>query len=246
MAIPRFYVPELHTPGLIELGEAESKHAVGILRVAAGDPVVVFDGRGGQAAGRVVAATRRSVTIEAAEKVDRPGVPRRQVHLLIALPKGDRQKQMVDMLTQLGTASVTPLITRRGVAQPTAGALQRLGRVVIEACKQCGRNQLMEVRPAISVPEAVAGPAPGGNAVRVFAHIDARAPPLPTWLDRQPESPMVAAVGPEGGFTADEADALRTAGWQSVSLGARILRIETAAVAIATLAALPSDFDAGI
>ncbi|RMF38943.1 MAG: 16S rRNA (uracil(1498)-N(3))-methyltransferase [Planctomycetota bacterium] len=242
MAIARFYVPHLLASGRVELDAAESKHAFGVLRVSVGDPVVVFDGRGNEAKGSVAIARRGIVAVEVQEPVASPRVPARSVHLLVALPKGDRQKLMVDMLTQLGVGAVTPLITHRGVAQPTEGALHRLERTVIEACKQCGRNLLMQIHPPKSLSDVAADSAAVGETARMFAHVDDHARPLATWLaDQASSAAITAAIGPEGGFTPAEADALQNAGWQSISLGQRILRVETAAVAIAALTALPAD-----
>ena len=129
-----------------------------------------------------------------------------------------------------------PLVTERGVAQPTASAAERLTRSVVEAAKQCGRNRLMRV----AKPQAwtngssrVAGVerqrAPS-DPRRLLAHPDGHS--LST-LDLQSPLPTLIAIGPEGGLTDAEVAAALAAGWQQVSLGARILRVETAAIALA-------------
>jgi len=148
------------------------------------------------------------------------------------LPKGDRQKWLVEKTTELGVTRIIPLVTERGVAQPVEAALQRLRRGVIEASKQCGRNRLMEIGEPRSAAELFAE-----NAVaetRLIAHFGGRpmnATHFPFNID------LIAAIGPEGGFTEAEVAAATAAGWRSVSLGSRILRVETAAIAIAAWAA---------
>ena len=139
-------------------------------------------------------------------------------------------------LTELGTARLVPLVTERGVAEATDAARERLKRGVIEACKQCGRNTLMEIaEPATLGDLAARHPA----AVRLIAHPGC-GPLTEKSLTTagQPIAEIVAAVGPEGGFTPEEIDFAATAGFCQVSLGGHILRIETAAIALAVWASL--------
>jgi 16S rRNA (uracil1498-N3)-methyltransferase len=113
------------------------------------------------------------------------------------------------------------------VAEATASAQARLERVVIEACKQCGRNTLMEIAEPATL-EALATRHP--DALRLVAQPGGR--PLTEGIGGD-HSEIVAAVGPEGGFTPDEISAAERCGFERVSLGPHILRIETAAIALA-------------
>jgi 16S rRNA (uracil1498-N3)-methyltransferase len=153
----------------------------------------------------------------------------------VALPKGDRQKWLVEMLTELGVTTLVPLETMHGVAQPAESALARLKRAAIEAAKQCGRNRLMHIdKPQTwdawtSQENPIAGgPRPATRlllahpAGAALATIDL-AVPLPTAL----------TIGPEGGLTDEELAIARDAGWNPIDLGPRILRVETAAIALA-------------
>jgi 16S rRNA (uracil1498-N3)-methyltransferase len=144
--------------------------------------------------------------------------------LAVALPKGDRQKWLVEKLTELGVPRLVPLVTTRGVAEATPAAVERLGRSVIEACKQCGRDTLMAIAEPRTVAEVVAAHRATGGIVVA----DRGGAPL-AGFDR----PVVALVGPEGGFTAEELAAVEAAGGRRVSLGPHVLRIETAAIALA-------------
>jgi 16S rRNA (uracil1498-N3)-methyltransferase len=145
--------------------------------------------------------------------------------LAVALPKGERQKWLVEKLTELGVTRLVPLVAERGVAEPTPSAIERLKRGVIEASKQCGRNRLLEL-------------APPRRAAELFADATLPMPRLIADPEGHAEIPArgehtIVAVGPEGGFSSAERSAAETGHWQPVSLGPRILRIETAAVAVA-------------
>ena len=158
----------------------------------------------------------------------------------VALPKGDRQAWLVEKAVELGVARLVPLTTERGVAQPVDKALERLRRTVIEAAKQCGRNRLMEIAPACTWAEFVQSLAAGerGWLADPAANTDARdaalalasrcprgcrSPSAPRWRHRRGNS-----TGP-------------CAGWQAIRLGPRILRVETAAIALASLAIALTD-----
>jgi 16S rRNA (uracil1498-N3)-methyltransferase len=166
----------------------------------------------------------------------------REFVLGVALPKGDRQRWLIEKAVELGVTRLIPLQTARGVAQPTDQALKRCRRTVIEASKQCGRNRLMDIAAAQPVTAFLAH-APQG-LLRLVAHPGPGARPLSHVLAEVPLAPLVAAVGPEGGFTSAEIAAARD--WQLVSLGPRILRVETAAVALAAcVAACANDSRSG-
>jgi 16S rRNA (uracil1498-N3)-methyltransferase len=203
------------------------------MRAQVGDEVVLFDGSGLEFIGRI-AAIRKSV-VEVA-LIDRQEISRElplSLTLAVALPKGDRQKWLVEKATELGVTRIVPLITERGVAQPTASALDRLRRAVIEASKQCGRNRLLEVAAPEDATKYFQVTPP--ETLRLIA--DPSGQPLGASL--HPERRQIhAAIGPEGGFSPAELATATSSGWQPISLGSRILRVETAAIAIAARAAL--------
>ena len=155
----------------------------------------------------------------------------------VSLPKGDRQKWLVEKLTELGVTTLVPLVTERGVAQPTASALDRLRRSVIEAAKQCGRNRLMKIAEPQAWTEYLSQHPSGNQSRRLVAHFGGL--PLSS-IDFTQAIETHLAIGPEGGFTDDEIAAATAAGWQIVDLGPRILRVETAAIALAAVVAASS------
>lgn len=155
MSLPRFFHPQLPLQGDIALDDSEVRHASNVLRLARGAEVVLFDGRGGEAQGVVAALDKRSVTVSITARTDCDRELARPLELLVALPKGDRQKTLVDGLVQLGVTRLTPLVCQRGVAQPTASALERLQRSVVESSKQCGRNQLLVISSPLTIQQAI-------------------------------------------------------------------------------------------
>lgn len=223
----RFFITTPPAGGRAMLDGDEARHLARVLRARVGDAVVLFDGRGRSWPARVTAIGRAEVELATGE-------PRvevtsgRVLTVAVALPKGERQKWLVEKLTELGVAKLVPLVTERGVAEATPGALERLERGVIEASKQCGRDTLMEIATPATVAELVAAkPAAGIGLVT-----DPGGAPLdPTGWHEQAE--VIGLVGPEGGFTPAELALAAAAGWERVALAPHVLRVETAAVALA-------------
>lgn len=229
----RFFVSTpIAGSGVVVLAADEARHLSTVLRASAGDEVTLFDGSGDEFIGRIQTIRKNSVDLQI---VERRTVSRElpfTLTLAVALPKGERQKWLIEKAVELGVTRLLPLITQRGVAQPVEAALERLRRTVIEASKQCGRNRLMEIAAAQPAAELFASAEdaqqrmiahPGGRPIGQCRHDSAAA--------------LLAAIGPEGGFSPDEVAAAASAGWQTVSLGDRILRVETAALAVAAWAA---------
>lgn len=218
----------------ITLDGPEAHHLLHVGRATAGQEVTLFDGSGVEFAAVVETLGRSTVELRVLERVETDRELPFALTLGVALPKGDRQKWLVEKLTELGITTLVPLITERGVAQPTAGALDRLRRSVIEASKQCGRNHLMEIGES----QAWEGwTAHASDERRLLAHPNGL--PLSA-LRLEPRQRTCLAIGPEGGFTDVEIAAATAAGWQTVALGPRILRVETAAIALASVVALQS------
>ncbi len=189
----------------------------------------------------VVAVGRREVRLRVEQRlrIDRESAI--DLTLAVALPKGDRQRWLVEKATELGVGRLVPISTRRSVVRLKESGMERLDRFVIEACKQCGRNRLMEIEQPVGWEEFLSHT--NDERIRLIAHpsrTDFLVRPN-GWTDlevRPTTTPIVAAIGPEGGFTDEEVQSAAEAGWQAVSLGPRILRVETAALALAALVLL--------
>ena len=141
----RFFSAEPITAQRVTLDGPEAHHLLHVMRARVGEQVTLFDGSGAEFLAAVESLRRSSVDLQVIESRQ---MDRELPFLLaigVALPKGDRQKWLIEKLTELGVAAIVPLTTERGVAQPAAGALERLRRSVIEASKQCGRNRLLQI-----------------------------------------------------------------------------------------------------
>ena len=234
----RFFVePHIDSPQAVLHGP-EAHHLAHVLRAKAGDEVVLFDGSGQEFAARVSKIGRDRIELDVLETraVDRE-LPFR-LTLAVALPKGDRQAWLVEKAVELGVSELIPLVTTRGVAQPVDKALERLRRGVIEASKQCGRNRLMGVAQPQSWSELIGAERSGQ---RYVAHPGGQAASLLSAPARPGASGQWSlAIGPEGGLTDEEVALALAAGWQTIGLGSRILRVETAAMALAAWLALGS------
>jgi 16S rRNA (uracil1498-N3)-methyltransferase len=224
----RFFLDAAPRGGRALLAGDEARHLARVLRAAIGDEVRVFDGTGCEWVARVAALGRDEVALDVVGELPAAPAANRPVTLAVALPKGERQKWLVEKLTELGVARLVPLVTERGVAEATPAALDRLRRGVVEACKQCGRNRLMEIGEPATIAEACAATPPGGRVILC----DPGGPPLAA-REPGPAAAVLGLVGPEGGFTAVEVAAAELAGAVRASLGPHVLRVETAAIALA-------------
>ncbi len=225
------------------LTASESHHLLHVMRAQPGEEVTLFDGSGAEYVARVESTGRAAVGLGI---VSRSVVDREleiDVTLGVALPKGERQRWLVEKATELGVRCVVPLNTDRGVAQPNPSAIGRLQRTVVEASKQCGRNRLMEVVAAqdwsefVTTHGCLATAEPSGGCF--VAHPGSGNLPAAALIaGAEAGQAVYLAVGPEGGFTAEEISLANEQGWQAIDLGPRILRVETAALALVTLVAL--------
>jgi 16S rRNA (uracil1498-N3)-methyltransferase len=234
----RFFSAEPTTAQRVTLDGTEAHHLLHVMRATVGEAVTLFDDTGAEFLAVVESLDRSSATLQVLERREVSRELAFSLAIGVTLPKGERQKWLVEKLTELGVTALTPLVTERGVAQPVASALERLRRTVIEASKQCGRNRLMRIhQPQQWFKWLAARDGHPDETHCLVAHPGGK--PLPE-LDLTRALPMHIAIGPEGGFTDAEIAAAVDAGWQPVDLGPRILRVETAAVALAAAIVLSS------
>jgi 16S rRNA (uracil1498-N3)-methyltransferase len=225
----RFFVEVPVASDRVCLRDDEAHHLARTMRAAVGDTVTLFDGSGAEFPARIVRIERGTVELAVLARCEANRELPCELVLGVALPKGDRQRWLIEKAVELGVTRVVPLVTARGVAQPADQTLKRLRRAVVEASKQCGRNRLLCIEEPRAVPDFLAN-APN-TAQRVLAHPMTTSTPLSQIAPRVSPAGSYGAIGPEGGFTDEELTA--ATGWQRISLGPRILRIETAAIALA-------------
>jgi 16S rRNA (uracil1498-N3)-methyltransferase len=232
--LDRFYCPSLSESPIIHLRDEEFHHLARVLRKEVGDRVALFDGRGQSAEGVIESVGKRDAHVRV-EQLHEPAPDSRvSTSLATPVPKGDRGKWLVEKLTELGVDTWTPLLTSRSVIEPGLPRLERLQQSVIAACKQCGRNRLLEVDSPLPWQEWLLREREHGPILIA----DPAGEPINDALERltlRPPWRLCAAVGPEGGFAAEELDLARRTGAVCVRLGTNILRIETAAIALAAI-----------
>lgn len=225
----RYYCTELPTSGgVVALPETEALHATRVMRLSPGDRVSLFDGCGHEADGEVVTANRKDCTLAAGPRQPVDREPSIELTLAVALPKPDRARELVERLTELGVRRLSPIVCQRTQRPPTGSLIQKLRRGVVEACKQSGRNVLMQVDDPVSVSDFV----DTQHHADVYLIGHPGGDPIDSLVNESAGN-AIALIGPEGGFTDDEVQRCREAKYQAVGLANRIYRIETAAVAIA-------------
>lgn len=225
----RFYTSDALSPGEYQLTGPEAHHISTVRRFQPGDRITLFNGDGLEYPSEILSVGKKSVALAVLEPL---AVDRELPFPLIvasALPKGDRADFLIEKLTELGVTRFIPLATARSVVQPKESVVEKFGRAVIEASKQCGRNRLM----SIDFPKTM----------RTLVQ-ESSLPVMRTALHTGPglatlgaSGGRAIAVGPEGGFTSDELALALASGWTAASLGPRVLRIETAAIAAAAVLA---------
>ncbi len=231
----RAFCAVLPAAGPVTLDRDEGHHLVRARRARVGDPVVLFDGRGGTVLARLVDARGDAPVLEVLGPApDRE--PRRRVVVATALPAAGRADDLVAALAELGVTRLVPLFARRSGLDPAevlSRRAERWARVVREAAKVNGRSRLLEIGPPVTPAEAVAvARLAGGTPILLDTD-----PGLPALHEEIADatSPWLL-LGPEGGFDEEEVAALAAAGVPAASLGACALRTDLAAVVAAGIA----------
>ncbi len=237
----RFFIDSPFEGSEIELSGDQAHHVANVMRAKVGDALTLFDASGNEHQTEITAKSKKSVTVKKVSSSRPERKLQRSITIVAALPKGDRQKFLIEKLVELGVQRLIPLNTARSVAQVNEKVLGRLKKQVIEATKQCRRSYLMEVLPAASVAEAIAMPAKDATTSFFVAHPYNEAN-LASVKDRLDESESIGwLIGPEGGFSDAEFALMTDAGWSPVSFGEIILRVETAALTAAAISGLGTE-----
>ena len=237
----RLFVPDALRAGQeMALPDAAARHAM-VRRVQPGQWLRLFDGGGCDWPAEVLAVGRHSVTV----RVGTPQAVHRelalQVTLAMAVPANDRMDVLVEKATELGVARIQPLHSERSVLRLSGERAERKRAhwqaIARAACEQCGRARVPQVAVVQGWSDWLRSlDAPGGHRARWLLSLQSGA--LPVAARGLPARALCTLSGPEGGLTVDEEAAARAAGFEAVDLGPRVLRAETAPLAVLAWAAL--------
>lgn len=235
--MPRFFVGNPLQPGdVITLPDEVTRH-VQVLRLQPGDAIVLFNGAGGEYSAEIVEMERRDAKVRVGPFRDAEAEPPYRLTLAQGIAGSDKMDWLIEKAVELGAANFVPLTTSRSVVRLSGERAQRRQahwqRIVQSACEQCGRNRLPDVAPSREIGTWLSGlpKTPGAGELRVILSPRANAP-FATLPHEPPTGEILVLVGPEGGFSSAEEAAAEDHGFIPVGLGPRVLRTETAGIAV--------------
>ena len=239
----RFFLPDFPSQDTVTLDGDQAHHAAQVMRFEVGDSIILFDGQGTEATCEINAISRKRVELTIKDRNTADRALSAELTMAVALPKKDRQKFLVEKLVELGVDRLIPVQAERSVAEANPKVIERIKKQVIEACKQCERNRLMQITDPM-------------NFSQIAAWSDQYPQPARRWLADPYHGVSIATVnqqtagdannsdqdqhelvmiGPEGGFSDQEITDATDAGFQLLRIGPTILRVETAAIASAAI-----------
>jgi 16S rRNA (uracil1498-N3)-methyltransferase len=234
--MPRFYCPIPLATGLpLSLPAGAARH-VQVLRLQPGDAIRLFNGEGGEFDATVTRMGRSDVDVEvgAHHAVEREAA--RAVHLLAGITANERMDWLVEKATELGVASITPLVAERSVlklkGERAEKKLAHWQGVAVAAAEQCGRNRVPTVHAAVTLAEWVKQAPPGERWVLSLSEGTQPLAQMQGPATGLPMAPVTVLSGPEGGLSPTEEATALAAGFAPVTLGPRVLRAETAPLAV--------------
>ncbi len=235
----RLHYPDpLASGDAVTLGEDDARYLTRVLRLPAGAPLVLFDGLGGEYDATMVTAGRREATVAVGEHRAIERESPLAITVAQGISRGERMDHVVQKTTELGAAAIVPLLCERGIVRlddrRAAARLEHWQRVAAGACRQCGRNRLPQIAPINAIEDWLAAPPAGLRLVLTPDASDGLTGLARPGSDAMTVTAVTILVGPEGGLSDRETQAVAAAGFRPVRLGPRILRTETAAVAGAT------------
>ena len=233
----RFYADlPLRTGDALALPERAARH-VQVLRLQPGDMITLFNSQGGEFQATIERMGRSDVQVKVDTHSDVERETRRAVHLAVGMPANERMDWLVEKASELGAASITPLMAERSVlrlkGERADKKVAHWQGVAIAACEQCGRNRLPPVHAVDTLGDWLAALPPASSAEpRLLLSLRAGTQPLAQAMAAYDNTtPVTLLSGPEGGLSTAEEDVALARGFLPVTLGPRVLRAETAPLA---------------
>ena len=233
MRIPRIYHPTpLQPSSIIALNDDAAGHIGRVLRMQAGQEVLLFDGSGAEFPAKITEVSKKNVLVNVLKRVESSCESPLNLHLGQVISRGDKMEFTIQKSVELGVNTITPLISERcGVkldAKRFEKKLEQWQKIAISACEQCGRNIVPLIRPIMQLEEWCAEPS---DALKLNLHPRAKYSinTLP-----QPINKVRLLIGPEGGLSESEISMTEQYHFEETLLGPRVLRTETAALTAIT------------
>ncbi|HNP25264.1 MAG TPA: 16S rRNA (uracil(1498)-N(3))-methyltransferase [Nitrosomonas sp.] len=240
---PRFFhAGEIYAGKTVELEMTTGHHAARVLRIKAGDSIILFNGKGGEFSARIarIRKTATQVIIDQFNAIERESPL--AIELVQAICVNEKMDLIIQKSVELGVTSIQPVTTTRSIVrlseERTMKRLQHWQRVIISACEQCGRNFIPAIFPLVALTDWVSNK---NSKTKADHHLNFMLSTTGKESLKNLPRPslnthLTLAVGPEGGLTSEEENILQQANFTPLRVGKRILRTETAA--LATIAAL--------
>ena len=236
--MPRFHCPiPLASGQTVDLPASAARH-VQVLRMQPGMALTLFNGEGGEFEATVLRMGRSDVQVSVGKHRARECEPARAVHLAVGMPANDRMDWLVEKATELGVASIQPLMTAHSVLRLKGERAEKKQAhwqaIAVSACEQCGGNRVPLIHPVRELTDWLGQPDRATETTCLILSLGEGTQPLAQALGPGAAiftTSVVFLSGPEGGLSPAEDAQARTVGWQPVTLGGRILRAETAALA---------------
>lgn len=237
MTIPRLYLPRpLETGAICAAAADQARYLKTVLRMREGDPLLIFNGTGWEYKAVIRRQTAGGMELEI---TGRRALPAAEIHVTLcqAVPKVEKMDGIIRHATELGADRIVPFLAERSVPRWQSEQLprkrERWQKIAVEASRQCGRPDIPEIGEIVTfermlrdVPESGLRLIPWEEETKTGIREILRDP------SRSEMKEFVLVIGPEGGFSAGEIELARQAGFLSVSLGKRVLRVETASLAV--------------
>jgi len=236
--MPRFYVPAPHIENdLLKIGGNEAKHIRRVLRLKAGDEIIVFDGLGNEFEGTIVEGASSSVVIRVQNISSSKSESPLEIILAQSLLKGEKMDYLIQKATELGVKEIIPFFSSRSIPLLEKSGKQkrhqRWERISIESSKQCGRGMIPKIEPLQDYSEVLRTASSDFLLLILWEKEEVR---LKEALERSKEKKRIFfIVGPEGGFSEEEIEEAKKAGFITVTLGKRVLRAETASLCLLSI-----------
>lgn len=237
MTIPRLYLPRLLETGVVCSAAADqARYLKTVLRMNEGDPLLIFNGTDWEYEAVIRRQTPDGTELEI---TGRRNLPVAEIHVTLcqAIPKAEKMDGIIRHATELGAERIVPFIAERSVPRWRPEQLsrkrERWQKIAVEASRQSGRIDIPEVGEIVTFERMLHGIPPSG--LRLIPWEEETTMGIRNVLRNPAQAGMtefILAIGPEGGFSAGEIDQARRAGFISVSLGKRVLRVETASLAV--------------